>query len=326
MRRREFITLLAAAMAWPIATTAQQRDSGRQVRIGLVAPVPPSPDMLNAFGDAMRDRGYVEGQNLTLYVRWPQGTFEQDPSAVTDLLRAKVDVIVAWSTPAVIAVSQATSETPIVMASVGDPIGSGFVASLAHPGGNITGLSIITQDLSAKLLGLFVQIVPTMRVIGLVTNAHNPNVAVQLRESQDAISKLGLQAEVVEAHTPEGFEAGFANLKARHVDGVILLGDPVVIEHKTSIAELALAAHLPTAFPRRENVEAGGLFSYGGNLPDQFKDAALYVDRILKGAKPADLPVEQPVQFDFTINLRTAKALGLTIPLPLLAAANEVFQ
>jgi putative ABC transport system substrate-binding protein len=326
MRRREFITLLAAATAWPIATTAQQSDSGRQVRIGLVAPVPPSPDMLNAFGDAMRDRGYVEGQNLTLYVRWPQGTFEQDPSAVTDLLRAKVDVIVAWSTPAVIAVSQATSETPIVMASVGDPIGSGFVASLAHPGGNITGLSIITQDLSAKLLGLFVQIVPTMRVIGLVTNAHNPNVAVQLRESQDAISKLGLQAEVVEAHTPEGFEAGFANLKARHVDGVILLGDPVVIEHKTSIAELALAAHLPTAFPRRENVEAGGLFSYGGNLPDQFKDAALYVDRILKGAKPADLPVEQPVHFDFTINLRTAKALGLTIPLPLLAAANEVFQ
>jgi putative ABC transport system substrate-binding protein len=282
--------------------------------------------MLNAFRGAMHDQGYIEGQNLTLYVRWPQGTFEQDPSAVTDLLRAKVDVIVAWSTPAVIAVSHATSETPIVMASVGDPVGSGFIASLAHPGGNITGVSIITQDLSSKLLGLFVQMIPTMRVIGLVTNAYNPNVAVQLRESQYAITKLGLQSEVVEARTPEEFEAGFANLKARHVDGVVVLAVPEVIEHKTRIAELALAARLPTAFQRRENVEVGGLFSYGGNLPDQFKLAASYVDRILKGAKPADLPVEQPIQFDFTINLKTAKMLGLTIPLQLLAAANEVFQ
>jgi putative ABC transport system substrate-binding protein len=162
MRRREFITMLGATGAWPIAATAQQNDSGRQMRIGVVAAVPPSPDMLNAFRDGMRDRGYIEGQNFTLYVRWPQGTFEQDPSAVTDLLRAKVDVIVAWSTPAVIAVSHATSEIPIVMASVGDPIGSGFVATLARPGGNITGISIITSDLSAKLLGLFVQMIPTI--------------------------------------------------------------------------------------------------------------------------------------------------------------------
>jgi putative ABC transport system substrate-binding protein len=326
MRRREFIVALGSAATWPIAATGQQSSSGRKVRIGVVAPVPPSPDMLNAFRGAMHDQGYIEGQNLTLYVRWPQGTFEQDPSAVTDLLRAKVDVIVAWSTPAVIAASHATSETPIVMASVGDPVGSGFVASLAHPGGNITGISIITSDLSAKLLGLFAQMVPTMRVIGLVANAYNPNVSIQLQESQDAISKLGLQSEVVDARTPEEFEAGFANLKARHVDGAVILSDPVVIEHKTRIAELALAARLPTAFQRRENVEAGGLFSYGGNLPDQFKYAASYVDRILKGAKPADLPVEQPIQFDFTINLRTAKTLGLTIPLPLLAGANEVFQ
>ena len=158
-------------------------------------------------------------------------------------------------------------------------------------------MSGITQDLSAKLLGLFFQIVPTMRVIGLVTNAINPNVAAQLRESQDAISKLGLQSEVVEARTPERFEAGFANLKARHVDGVVLLSDPVVIEHKTRIAELALAARLPTAFQRRENVEAGGLFSYGGNLPDQFKLAASYVDRILKGACRLAGGATDPVRF-----------------------------
>jgi putative ABC transport system substrate-binding protein len=327
MTRREFIALIGGlATAWPIAATAQESGSGRQVRIGLVAPVPPSPDMLNAFRDAMREQGYVEGQNLTLYVRWPRGTFEQDPSAVADLLKAKVDVIVAWATPTVIAVRHATSTTPIVMASVGDPVGSGFVASLARPGGNITGVSIITSDLSAKLLGLFVQMVPTMRVIGVVTNAYNPNVAMQLQESQEAVRKIGLQSEVVDARTPEEFEAGFANLKARRADGVVLLSDPVVIQHKARIAELALAARLPTAFQRRENVEAGGLFSYGGNLPDQFKLAASYVDRILKGAKPADLPVEQPTQFDFTVNLRTAKTLGLTVPLPLLATANEVFQ
>ena len=176
------------------------------------------------------------------------------------------------------------------MTSVGDPVGSGFVASLAHPGGNITGVSIITSDLSAKLLGLFVQMVPTMQLIGLVTNAYNPNVAMQLRESQDAITKLGLQSEVVEARNPEAFEAGFAKRCSctRH-------------------ALPSLRWRLPTAFQRRENVEAGGVFSYGGNITDQFKYAASYVDRILKGAKPADLPVEQPVQFDFTINLRTAK-------------------
>ena len=327
MRRREFISLLGGAAAtWPLMATAQQTDGGRKVRIGLIAAVPPTPAMIQAFLEAMRERGYVEGQNLTIDVRWPKGTFDQDPGVVTDLVKSNVDVIVAWATPTVIAVRRATSTIPIVMASVGDPIGSGFVASLARPDGNITGVSIITSDLSAKLLGLFVQMIPSMRVIGLVTNSYNPNVAVQLRESEEAIQKLGLQSEVVEARTSEEFERGFARLKATNVDGVVVLSDPAVVEHGKRIAEIALATRLPTAFQRRENVEAGGLFSYGGNLPDQFKYAANYVDRILRGAKPADLPVEQPIQFDFVVNLKTAKALGLTIPTQLLAAANEVIQ
>jgi len=282
--------------------------------------------MLKAFRDSMRDRGYIEGQNLTIDVRWPRGTFDQDPSAVTDLVKANVDVIVAWATPTVIAVRRATSTIPIVMASVGDPVASGFVASLARPGGNITGVSIITSDLSAKLLGLFVQMIPEMRRVGLVSNSYNPNVAVQLRESENAVRKLGLQSQTVEARTPEEFERAFAILKAASVDGVILLADPVVVEHGKQIADLALAARLPTAFQRRDNVEAGGLFSYGGNLAVQFKDAAYYVDRILKGAEPAELPVEQPTQFDFVINLKTAKALGLIIPTPLLATADEVIE
>jgi len=327
MRRREFITLLGGSAAvWPIIASGQQSDGARQIRVGVVAAVSPTPAMLKAFRDAMRDRGYVEGQNLTVDVRWPRGTFDQDPSAITDLVKANVDVIVAWATPTVIAVRRATSTIPIVMTSVGDPVGSGFVASLARPGGNITGVSGITSDLSAKLLGLFVQLVPTMKVVGLVTNSYNPNVALQLRRSQEAIRELGLQSMVVEARTLEEFKRAFKSLKEAKVDGVLLLADPAVLGHVKEIAELALTAGLPSAFQRRENVEAGGLFSYGGSITDQFKFAASYVDRILKGAKPADLPVEQPTQFDFVINLKTAKALGLSISPSVLALADELIQ
>jgi putative tryptophan/tyrosine transport system substrate-binding protein len=327
MRRREFITLIGgAAAAWPFAAATQQSNGGRQARIGLVGLVPPTSDMLKAFRDGMRDRGYIEGQNLTIDVRWPQGTFDQDPSVVTDLVKKNVDVIVAWATPTVIAVHRATSTIPIVMVSVGDPVGSGFVASLARPGGNITGTSIITSDLSAKLIGLFAQMIPSMRRIGFVSNSYNPNVALQLRESEAAAHKLGLDSQIVEARTPEEFERGFAILKAANVSGVVLLADPVVVEQGKKIAELALAAQLPTAFQRRENVEAGGLFSYGGNLAFQFKDTARYVDSILKGTKPAELPVEQPTQFDFVINMKTAKALGLDIPKNLQQLADQIIE
>ena len=326
MRRREFISLLGGVTAWPVVAAGQQNNTARQVRIGVIAAAPPTDDMLKAFRDGMRARGYVEGQNLAIEVHWPRGTFDQDPSAVSDLVKANVDVIVAWATPTVMAVRKATSTIPIVMISVGDPVGSGFVASLARPGGNITGVSSITSDLITKLLGLFVQMIPTMKVIGLVTNSYNPNVGLQLKRSEDAIRQLGLQSRVAEARTSDEFERAFANLKAGNADGVMLLSDPTVIEHAKKIAELALAAGLPTAFQRRENVEVGGLFSYGGSIMDQFKFAAHYVDRILKGAKPADLPVEQPIQFDLVINLKTAKMLGLTIPSGVLAIANEFIQ
>jgi putative tryptophan/tyrosine transport system substrate-binding protein len=325
--RRQFISVFGgAAVAWPLAARAQQGDGGRQIRIGVVAPVPLTPEMLKPFRDAMRDHGYVEGKNLTIDVRWPQGTFDQDPSAVTDLVKANVDVIVAWGTPTIIAARRAASTIPIVMASAGDPVGAGFVASLARPGGNITGVSAITSDLSVKLIGLFAEMVPGMRRIGLVSNSYNPNIAMQLRESENAAGKLGLESHIAEARTAEEFGRGFANLKAENVDGVVLLADPTVVERKREIAEFALAAKLPTAFQRRENVEAGGLFSYGSNIAIEFKHAADYVDRILKGAKPADLPVEQPTQFDFVINMKTAKVLGLEIPHNLLVIADEVIE
>jgi putative ABC transport system substrate-binding protein len=230
------------------------------------------------------------------------------------------------ATRSVIAARRATSAIPIVMVSVGDPVGSGFVTSLARPGGNITGFSGFTADLSAKLMALFRELVPNLKRVGIVSNSYNPNVAVQLWETEDAVRKLGLQSQVVEARAPEEFERAFARLSMERVDGVVLLADPSVIEQAHKIADLAQAARLPTAFQRRENVEAGGLMSYGGNIKNQFRQAAIHVDRILKGAKPADLPVEQPTKYELVINLKTAKALGLTVPQTLLVAADEVIE
>jgi putative tryptophan/tyrosine transport system substrate-binding protein len=323
IRRRELITALGGAAAWPLAARAQQP---KVWRIGVLAPVPPTPVMLSAFRDGLRGRGYVEGQNLSIDVRWPQGSFDQDPSVVTELVNSNVDVIVTWGTPAVIAVRRATSTIPIVMASVADPVGSGFIASLARPGGNITGLTNIQVDLSAKLMELFAELVPGMKRVGVVRNPNDPAVTTMLRDTEDAVHKLNMQVEVVEAQTSDEFERAFAQLSAKSADGVVLLPHPTVIEYSRRIAELAQSARLPTAFQRRENVDAGGLFSYGTDLNNQFRQAAFYVDRILKGEKPAELPVMQPTKFELVINLKTAKVLGLTVPLIMQMTADEVIE
>jgi putative tryptophan/tyrosine transport system substrate-binding protein len=327
MRRRDFITLLGGAGMWPIAARAQQpTPTVPQARVGVLTASPPTPAMLNAFREGMSERGYIEGQNLSIDVHWPQGSFEQNPTVAAELVSGNVGVIVAWGTPAVIAARRATSAIPIVMVSVGDPVGSGFITSLARPGGNITGLSTITADLSAKVVALFVELVPGIKRVGILSNVYNPNVVVQLRETEDAVRKMGLQSRVAEARTPEEFARAFARLTVDSVNGVVLLADSSVVEHAQMIAELAQEARLPTAFQRRENVEAGGLMSYGGNIKYQFRQAAFYVDRILKGAKPVDLPVEQPTKLEFVINLKTAKALGLTVPQTLLVAADEFIE
>jgi putative tryptophan/tyrosine transport system substrate-binding protein len=323
LKRRDFITLLGGAAAWPLAARAQQP---KVWRIGVLAAVPPMPAMLSAFRDGMRERGYVEGQNLSIDVRWPQGTFEHDPSPVAELINSNVDVIVAWATPATIAARRATSAIPIVMVSAGDPLSLGLITSLARPGGNITGLSTVTIDLCAKLMELFVELVPGMKRVGVVHNPNNPIVTVALREIEDAVRKLNRQVQVVNAQTSDEFDRAFAQLSAESADGVVVLPDSTVIEHSRRIAELAQSARLPTAFQRRENVDAGGLFSYGADLNNQFRQAAFYVDRILKGEKPAELPVMQPTKFELVINLKTAKALGLTVPLIMQMTADEVIE
>jgi putative ABC transport system substrate-binding protein len=323
MSRRHFITLLGGAAGWPLAARGQQP---KVWRIGVLAPVPPTPATLSAFRDGMRGRGYIEGQNLSIDVRWPQGSFDQDPSVVTELVNNNVDVIVAWATPATIAARRATSTIPIVMAGVGDPVGSGFIASLARPGGNITGLTNISVDLSAKLMELFAELVPGMKRVGVVQNPNNPGTPVLLRETEDAVRKLNMQVQVVDAQTSDEFDRAFAQLSAESVGGVVVLPDPTVIEHSRRIAELAQSARLPTAFQRRENVDAGGLLSYGPDLNNQFRQATFYVDRILKGEKPAELPVMQPTKVELVINLKTAKALGLTVPLIMQMTADEVIE
>src|SRR5262245_8581866 len=323
MKRREFITLLggsAIALAFSPAASAQ----GRQARIGLLMPVSPPAAYLAAFREGLRERGYAEGQNLSIDVRWPPGPFEQNPGVVAELVRANVDVIVAWSTPALMAAGSATSTIPIVGVSVSDLVGTGFVASLARPGGNVTGVTPINPDLSGKLVELLREIVPAMKHVGVLVNPANPGSAVQMPGVEDAARAMGLQLNIVEARTPEEFARGFARLREHGAQGVVLIADPSFIEHRALIAELN--ARLPTAFQRRENVEAGGLLAYGADNNDQFRQAAFYVDQILKGAKPANLPVQQPVKFELAVNLKTAKALGFEIPPTVLARADGVIE
>jgi putative tryptophan/tyrosine transport system substrate-binding protein len=325
LKRREFITLLggsAIALTFSPAASAQ----GRQARIGLLMPVSPPAAYLSAFREGLRERGYVEGQNLSIDVRWPPGSFEQNSGVVAELVRANVDVIVAWSTPALMAAGRATSTIPIVGVSISDFVGTGFVASLARPGGNVTGVTPINPDLSSKLVELLREIVPAMKHVGVLVNPANLGSAVQMPGVEDAARAMGLQLKIVEARTPEEFARGFARLSEHGVQGVVLLADPSFIEHRALIAELARNARLPTAFQRRENVEAGGLLAYGADNNDQFRQAAFYVDQILKGAKPADLPVQQPVKFELAVNLKTAKTLGLEVPPLLIARADEVIE
>jgi putative tryptophan/tyrosine transport system substrate-binding protein len=326
MKRRKFLTLLGGAAAWPLMARAQQGERDKQIRIGFLAAAVPTAAMLRAFRDALREHGYVEGQNLSIADRWPQGSSEQTSDIAAELVRSNVDIIVAWTTPASLAAKAATPTIPIVMVGVGDPVGTGLVRSLARPGGNITGFVNLAPDLSAKQVQLLIEVIPEIRRVGIVRNPSNPAVALALREVEKAIRVLGLEFHTVDARLPQEFESAFARLSAEGVKGVIVVADASVIEHRSMIAALAQKTRLPTMFQRRENVAAGGLMSYGPDLPDQLRQAASYVDRILKGTKPTDLPVQQATKIELVINLKTAKALGLTIPPTLLGLADEVIE
>jgi putative tryptophan/tyrosine transport system substrate-binding protein len=325
MKRRQFFTTVGAtAIGLPLCLEALAQ--GRHVRVGLLAPVAPRPDMVSALREGLRNRGYIEGQNLSIELRWPKGSFAQNPEVTAELVRSNVDVIVAWTTPAVTAARAATSTIPIVIVGVSDPMGLGFVRNLARPGGNITGVSNLAADISTKVVELLNDIVPSSKHIGIIFNPNNPASPLQLSGAEAGVRALGLKVTRAGASTPEDYRHAFERLNAERVQGVVLLADPSLIDHAAQIADLAKTARLPTVFQRRENVEAGGLLSYGSNLRGEFRQAANYVDRILRGASPAELPVEQPTTFELVINLETAKAIDLSMPQSLLERANEVIE
>jgi putative tryptophan/tyrosine transport system substrate-binding protein len=327
MRRREFIRLIGgAAVAWPLATNAQQ--PGKQLRtIGFLGASTPAAvsQWTAAFVQQLRELGWIEGRTVAIEYRWAEGRPERITELANEFVRLRVDVIVTHANAAVIAAKQATSAIPIVFGAAGDPVGAGLVASLAQPGGNVTGLSLQQTDTAAKRLELLREVVPGLRQLAILTNADNPAAMLEMKEVQAAAHQLGLEATAFEFHRAEDIVTAFDALKGR-AEGVYFCNDPLIAANRVRISTLASSMRLPTMFNFRENVEAGGLMSYGANLPDMFRRAARLVDKILRGANPADIPVEQPIKFDLVVNLITAKALGLKVPEAFLLRADEVIE
>ena len=326
MKRREFITLLGgAAAAWPLAARAQQ--PSKLPTIGLVGGAIPSTQgtWIAAFVQRMRELGWIENRAVAIEVRWAEGRNERYSEIAAEFVRLKVDVIVTQGTPATIAAKEVTSVIPIVFVGIGDPVGTGLVASLARPGDNVSGLSAQLTATAAKRLETLREVVPGLRRLAILANVGNPASVLEMREAQAAASVLGVEAVILEIRRAEDIAAAFETSNGR-ADVLYVASDPLLNSNRVCINSLALGARVPTMHGLREYVEAGGLMSYGANFPDMYRRAADYVDKILRGTKPADIPVEQPTKFDLIINLTTAKALGLEIPPTLLARADEVIE
>jgi ABC-type uncharacterized transport system substrate-binding protein len=324
MKRREFITLLGGAAAWPLAARAQQ---AKPPIIGFMGESTPEGQRqwVAAFMQRLNERGWTEGRNITIEYRWAEGRNERFAEIVAELVQRKVDVIVTQGTPAVLAARQATSVIPIVFAIAGNPVANGLVASLARPGGNVTGLTNQSADLAGKRIELLRDVTPRLRRLAIMANVDNPSVVLDVREVRAVAHTLGLDVISADIRRASDIAVAFSALAGR-ADALYVAGDPLVTTNRTRLAILAASARVPTMHPNRENIEAGGLMSYGPNLPDLHRRAADFVDKILRGAKPTDLPVEQPTKYDLVINLITATALGLDIPPTLLARADEVIE
>jgi putative tryptophan/tyrosine transport system substrate-binding protein len=320
------MTLLGgAAVAWPLATRAQQ--AGKVYRVGFLWDTPAVwPHALDGFRRKLRDLGWIEGQNITVEYRWAEGRFDRLPDLAAELVRLKVDVIVAPTSIYAEAAKRATSTIPIVFASHADPIGSGHVASLARPGGNITGFTVMMSETTAKSLELFKEVVPGLSRVAVIWDPATPSHRPGLRAVEVMAQGLGLRLQTVAVRNATEFDGAFSVIVQEHAGGVVVLSTPLFMGGAGRLAELAITHKLPTMFGPREHVEAGGLLSYSPDRADLYRRAASYVDKILNGAKPAELPVQQPTKFEFVINLKTARALGLEVPPTLLARADEVIE
>ena len=321
MRRRDFIKAIAGSAAvWPLVARAQQR---KLPAIGFLGAATASArsQWVAAFVQRLHELGWIEGRTVAIEYRWAEGRSERFAEIAAEFVRLKVDVIVTYATPPAIAAKEATAVIPIVSAVMGDPVGAGLVASLPRPGGNVTGLSNQSADLAGKRVEHLREVVPGLRRLAVLANVSNPVSGVEMGEVQ----ALGLDVVTLEIRRGEDIAPAFETLKGR-AQALYVAGDPLMITNRVRINTLALGARLPTTYNQREFVEAGGLMSYGPNFPDLFRRAGDYVDKILRGTKPADIPVEQPTKFDLVINLTTAKALGLDVPSSLLVRADEVIE
>ena len=327
MRRREFITFIASAAAWPLAARAQQSSVRRVGVLSALSPSAAASPPFEIFRKTLRDLGYVEGRSIHLEYRWADGNSARLDDFAAELVNLKVDVIFCGpGTPTAMAAKKATTTIPIVFVGAGDAVGAGLVASLAQPGGNATGLINQSQDIAGKQMEMLKEAVPDLSRMGVLWRPSNPSYRNLIRRFDDVVRATGVQVELVSAETANDLVAAFETMKKQEINGLLVQADALFIQEGKRIVELAAAYKIPAIYRLGEQAAAGGFMAYGPSIPSMYREGAVLVDRILKGAKPADLPVEQPTKIELVINLRTAKALGISVPTSLLLRADEVIE
>ena len=329
MIAKAFIIVVAFTVSVLIAPSASQAQHARHVpRLGYLGTSSASleSELLKAFREGLREHGYVEGQNIAIEYRWAEGNYQRFPALVADLVKLNVDVIVTAGTPGAFAAKRATQTIPIVMAVTGDAVGTGLVSSLARPGGNLTGLTTMVPDLEGKRLEILREILPKLLTVAVLLNTSNPLTAIQWEQTKTSAKALGIELQPIELQRPEDFKDAFARVARQRPDAITMVADRFQLAHRMQILDFVAKTRLPAMYPYRDFVVAGGLMSYGPSYEDMFRRSATYVDKILRGAKPSDLPIEQPTKFELLVNLKTAKMLGVPIPPSLLQRADHVFE
>lgn len=325
--RRLALSLLSVVIL-AFAFDSLAADAPKVTRIGFIANTDPAknPLHMNAFRAGLAEQGFVEGKNISIEYRWVVGNFAKKPDLVSDLIRQGVDMIVAWGSAATAAAKQKTSTIPIVMIAVSDPVGTGFVKSLAEPGGNITGVTNVSREIAGKWVELLLQVTPGMKRVAAIRNPANPASVLSATEVEKAARKLRLECTIVDVRSPEEIAPAFEAMKREGVNAMVITGEPMFASQRKRFAELAVEYRLPSTFIVSIYPKAGGLMSYGPDPKDIFRRSALYVARIIKGAKPADLPIERPTVYDLVVNLKTAQAIGVMIPQAILLRTNQVIE